>query len=270
MPRAIRFSLSALLLLLGCSVFAAEPIIINLTSDLHFDPPVKMINKGDTVTFKNASGIPHNVIANDGSFCCNGGACKPGSACSTVGNFTSTMTFDTAGTVDFYCSLHGAPGVGMHGQIIVNDTAPPPPTKPITNATSGVWYDHTQSGQGFMIEILPSNTFLAVWFTFAPQTQAASQQNWLYIQGTYTTGDNSITIAPVAGNARSGVLLNTGAAFPPNFVSTDVTTNQWGTMTFTFTDCNHGTVNWNSTLAGYGTGTMNLERLSGLDGLTCQ
>ncbi|HEX6832406.1 MAG TPA: hypothetical protein VF132_02630, partial [Rudaea sp.] len=154
------------------------------------------------------------------------------------------------------------------GSITVNDTAPPPPpTQAISSTTSGVWYDPTQSGQGFMIEVLPNNVFLAVWFTFTPEGNA---QNWLYIQGNYTTGSNTITVAPVAGSARSGVLLNTGTAFPPNFDSTHITTTQWGTMTFAFTDCTHATVNWHSLLPNYQDGSMNLVRLSEVAGLACQ
>lgn len=266
MLRHVQISLAALFFLLVSGACFAENQTVNATAGLGFNPITVTVNKGETVTFKNTTGIGHNVIADDGSFCCST-TCKPDATCSAVASYSSTMTFNTAGTFGYFCSIHGFPGGGMHGTIIVNDTAPP--TKAITNATSGVWYDPTQSGHGFMVEVLPGNTFLAVWFTFGPSS-GPEQQNWLYIQGSYAAGDSSVTVAPVAGNARSGVLLNTGGAFPPNFVSTNVTTNQWGTMTFAFSDCNHATVNWNSTLPGYGTGTMNLQRLSGLDGLTCQ
>jgi len=44
--------------------------------------------------------------------------------------------------------------------------------------------------------------------------------------------------------------------------------NAWGTLTFTFTDCNHGTVNFDS-MIGYGTGSMNLTRLTLPAGLSC-
>lgn len=255
-----------LLMLISSSCFAAD-VTVTANGNLTFSPASVTINKGDTVTFKNSGSLGHNVIATDGSFCCST-TCKTGqTSCALAGNFSSTMTFSTPGTFGYFCSAHGTPTSGMHGSITVNDTAPPPPTTAITNATSGLWYDPLQSGHGFMVEILPNNVFLAVWFTFTP---AGDAQNWLYIQGNYTTGSNTITIAPVAGNARSGVLLNTGGAFPPNFVSSNVTTTQWGTMTFTFNDCNSATVNWHSLLPNYPDGSMNLQRLTGVAGLTCQ
>jgi plastocyanin len=237
------------------------------TPIIAFNPSQLSINVGDTVTFTNQGGAKHNVHADDNSWRCAAGCdATGGNGDPSAAGWTSTVTFNTAGTVKFHCDEHQA--MGMTGTIVVNSVAAPQ-GKAITNTTSGVWYDHTQSGQGFMVEILPGNVFLAVWFTFAPQA-ATSQQNWLYIQGSFSPGDDSVTVAPVTGNARSGVLLNTGAAFPPNFSSTNLTTTQWGTMKFDFDDCNHATVTWNSPLPGYGVGTMNLERLAGVDGLTCQ
>jgi hypothetical protein len=44
--------------------------------------------------------------------------------------------------------------------------------------------------------------------------------------------------------------------------------NIWGTLTFTFTNCNQGKVDFNSVL-GYGTGSMNLTRLTQPAGLSC-
>ena len=39
-----------------------------------------------------------------------------------------------------------------------------------------------------------------------------------------------------------------GTKFPPNFVSSDVTKIDWGSLTFTQTDCTHATVSWVSKL----------------------
>ena len=275
MVKQLQVYLAALMfLLISGSCFAASTITVTANSNLSFSGPTAgttfTINKGDTVVFKNNGGM-HNVVSNDANFCCTS-TCQTGTSCNTSSSaWSSSRVFDTAGTFGIYCALHGAPGAGMHATIVVNDTAtppPPPPGTPITETTSGLWYDPQQSGQGFMIEILPSNVFLGVWFTFTPQA-ATSEQNWLYIQGNYTTGSDTITVAPVDGNARSGVLLNQGAAFPPNFHSTDLTTTQWGTMTFTFTDCTHATATWQSLLPAYGSGTINLQKLSGVAGLDC-
>lgn len=235
---------------------------------LMFEPSNLTINVGDTVIFNGLGGAPHNVHADDNSFrCAHGCDNSGGDGDPASDDWSSSITFNNAGVIHYHCDIHQS--MGMTGTITVNDVAPPP-GKPITSATSGLWYDPLQSGHGFMVEILPNNVFLAVWFTFTPQSTGASQQNWLYVQGNYTAGSNTVTVAPVAGNARSGVLLNQGGAFPPNFVSSSITTTQWGTMTFTFNDCNSASVNWNSLLPAYPTGSMNLQRLTGVAGLTCQ
>jgi hypothetical protein len=76
--------------------------------------------------------------------------------------------------------------------------------------------------------------------------------------GTYT--GNTATIAAVA--------QPTGGRWIPNFDPNQIVNNSWGTLTFTFTDCNHGRVDFTSTL-GYGVGSMNLTRLTQPAGVTC-
>ena len=58
----------------------------------------------------------------------------------------------------------------------------------------------------------------------------------------------------------SRVVQPTGGAWLPNFDPARVTNNPWGTLKFTFTDCNHGRVDFDS-IRGYGSGSMNLTRL---------
>ena len=59
-----------------------------------------------------------------------------------------------------------------------------------------------------------------------------------------------------------------GGRWIPNFDSNRIVHNLWGTLTFTFTDCDHGRVDFNSVL-DYGTGSMNLTRLTQPAGLAC-
>jgi len=120
---------------------------------------------------------------------------------------------------------------------------------------TGAWYDPLQSGHGLFIEVLPDNRFYASWFAFDP---AGAQQAWFTGVGTYN--GNSATIAAVE--------QPTGGRWIPNFAPNQIVRNAWGTLTFTFVDCNHGTVNFNSSL-GYGAGSMNLARLTQPEGLTC-
>ena len=129
------------------------------------------------------------------------------------------------------------------------------PLDMIVPAFTGSWFDPAQSGHGILIEVLPGNRMLAAWFAFDP---AGTQQSWFTGVGTYS--GNAATI--------SNVIRPSGGRWIPNFDSSHVVDNPWGTLKFTFTDCNHGKVEFAST-SGYGTGSMNLTRLTQPAGLTC-
>src|SRR5207253_7230237 len=91
------------------------------------------------------------------------------------------------------------------------------------------------------------------WFTFNP---AGTEQAWFVGVGTYSGNTATITL----------VSLPTGGRWIPNFNPNQIVNNPWGTFTFTFTDGDHGKVDFNSVF-GYGTGSMNLTRLTRLAGL---
>jgi hypothetical protein len=120
---------------------------------------------------------------------------------------------------------------------------------------TGTWYDPSQSGHGVLVQVLSDNRFLATWVTFSPEGTPA----WFTGVGSY--GGNVATITAVD--------QPTGGRWIPNFDPAQVAHNAWGTLTFTFTDCNHGRVDFNS-VAGYGTGSMDLTRLTMPAGLSCQ
>jgi hypothetical protein len=125
---------------------------------------------------------------------------------------------------------------------------------------SGNWFDPSpnQSGHGFQLEFTDqANTVVAIWFVYAPDGKS---QNWIYAQGTYDATKNSVTLTAVT---------LTGAMFPPHFDSHQVQQAPWGTLTFTFSDCNTGTASWNSTVAGYGSGSIPISRLTHIAGTVC-
>jgi plastocyanin len=233
---------------------------------LMFDPPTLTINVGDTVTFTNkAQGglqVPHNVHANDGSFrCANGcdGDGHGGNGNIAFNQWTSTVTFTKAGTVDYHCDEHG--NMGMDGSIVVNAVADV--GQNIVGGISGNWFNPTanQGGHGFQIEVLPNNGMLAIWFVFNP---AGTAQNWIYAQGGYNPASNVTTL---------DAFLETGSAFPPNFDSSKLTATPWGSVKFTFTNCNNGTVDWTSNAAsaaaGYGSVSFPIQRLTSIAGAAC-
>ena len=120
---------------------------------------------------------------------------------------------------------------------------------------TGAWYDPQQSGHGLFLEVLPADKLIAWWFTFTPD---GTQQSWFGGVGTIT--GNTATVA---------VALTTGGRWIPNFDMTKVVNNPWGTLDFTFTDCNNGRVDFASTYPGYGSNHMTLTRLTNPAGLTC-
>ena len=128
---------------------------------------------------------------------------------------------------------------------------------PVTAAAgmTGAWYDPAQPGHGLVVEALPGNQMLATWFAFNP---AGTEQSWFL--GVGNVGGNTATI--------TSVVQPTGGRFIPNFDPSKIINNAWGTLTLTFTDCDHGKVDFAST-AGYGNGSMNLTRLTRPAGVVC-
>jgi len=177
---------------------------------------------------------------------------------------TLTFTFSDAdhGKVDFNSVLGYGSGsmnltrltrpAGLSTAAILHDAVA---TGTIGPGFTGSWYDPSQSGHGLFVEVLPDNRMFAGWFTFNP---AGTEQTWFVGVGTYS--GNTTTISPV--------ILPSGGRWIPNFNPNEIMNSVWGTLTFTFTDCNQGKVDFNSIL-GYGTGSMNLTRLTQPAGLTC-
>ena len=128
---------------------------------------------------------------------------------------------------------------------------------PITPAFTGAWYDPAQSGHGLLVEVLPNDVLLAYWFAFTPD---GSQQAWFGGTGPIL-GDQAIVYAS----------QGSGGHWIPNFDPADYTLHSWGTLTFTFTDCDHGRVDFASSITDppWGWSSMSLKRLTQPAGLDC-
>lgn len=78
-----------------------------------FNPTNLTVTAGATITWRDGSGITHTVT-ND-----------PGSAetfnMSVAASDTVMRQFNTAGTFNYHCTIHGTAGTGMHGTITVNN-----------------------------------------------------------------------------------------------------------------------------------------------------
>jgi plastocyanin len=100
-------------LVLAAAALPATAATVKVTvggADLVFTPQTVNLQTGDTVTWTNAGG-GHNVVADDGSF----SNAVSGSA------WSFSHTFAAAGTFGYHCSVHGSPGGGMFGTIVVAD-----------------------------------------------------------------------------------------------------------------------------------------------------
>jgi plastocyanin len=233
---------------------------------LAFAPAQLTINAGDSVTFTNLGGAAHNVHANDNSFrCANGCDDTGGNGNPSSSEWTFTRTFNTPGTIAYHCDTHAS--MGMTGSIVVNAVAA---TINLGGYLSGNWFNPAQGGHGFQLEFtnqadggIPSQKELvAIWFVYTPD---GSGQNWIYAQGPYDSTRNTVSVpATIFHGTKFPFPLSN---FDPNALLGSL--GDWGDVTFTFSDCNNGTATWNSTVSGYGNGTIPLQRLTSIQGTSC-
>ena len=225
------------------------------TPILMFNPPNITINVGDTVRFTNADG-PHNVHADNGSFRCAQGCDGQGGNGDPIDSaWTSTVAFTQAGVITYRCDNHGA--AGMTGTITVQG-AQPTGNVPITGAFTGAWFD--PNADPGMASSWKSFRTIRSWRGGSRSRRTDSRRGSANV-GTIN-GDTAVVNA----------LTTIGGQWIPNFDPTAVTQPSWGTLTFTFTDCNHGRVDFNANGpagVGYGTGHMDLSRLTQPVGVTC-
>jgi len=116
---------AATLALVSASAWAVDHPVTVGGSGNTFAPANLSITAGDTVTFSYAGGaVPHNVVSDPGTVtqfrCANGCDGAGGDGTPTATAWTSTITFPTAGTIGYFCEIHGAAGgIGMSGTISV-------------------------------------------------------------------------------------------------------------------------------------------------------
>ena len=124
----------------------------------------------------------------------------------------------------------------------------------VTAAISGAWYDPSHNGEGWLLEVLPDGRALLAWFTYDPE----GNQAWFY------------NVGEVEGNTITfNLLIPSGTDFGPTFDPNEVSMPAWGTATFTFDNCNSGSMTYDSLLKGYDSGSLGLTRLTNLSGLEC-
>ncbi len=184
----------------------------------------------------------------------------PGNAIQAcVGDDEPPLTVAYQQSVDFGVLAPGTYAViwttlQLEGTYTVQENGQPPFN--IGPGITGNWFDTNESGHGFDVEVLPGNTMLAEWFVFGPD----GGRDWIIATGPIT-GNTAVLGAFQAGGS--------GGRFPPDFNAAQIQSQAWGTITFTFTDCNTGQVEWAPTVAGYTAGSIPITRLTLPAGLSC-
>lgn len=97
--------------------------------DNSFRPLEVEISAGTEVVFENRGRNDHNIlpdiVANDGELVAFLAGGEPSAWGVTSSDFvpgdTYSHVFATPGTYSFYCSIHGSPGAGMYGTVVVGE-----------------------------------------------------------------------------------------------------------------------------------------------------
>lgn len=129
-----------------------------------------------------------------------------------------------------------------------------PPERP-EGRLSGSWYDPAHNGEGYNVEVLIDGQVIVYWFSYDP----AGKRRWFFGLGDIREGKLVF----------DDVLTSSGGIFGPGFDPSLVEYKPWGTLELNL-DCEGGTATYSSTEAGFGSGTLNLERLTKIDQLACQ
>ncbi len=128
----------------------------------------------------------------------------------------------------------------------------PASTAPAVDARyNGGWYDPARSGEGISLEILPNNKAALYFFTYPPPGVNGTQA-WVYAVGDVI--GNGVEFADVLRPTRDA--------------QNNITTQHWGRIALTFSDCNSGGMRWDAP-SNWGSMEIPLARVSALEGLAC-
>jgi hypothetical protein len=183
-----------------------------------FTPSTTTISAGDSVTWKNADAVNHQVVANDGSFA--SPVLKPGEA--------FTETFDKAARVGYHDALF----TSRKGTVVVNA---PAANVTLSTNVSTVTYGSSTTVSGSVTNLLANEPVMltsqpmgkgtqslattttqasgAFSFNVSPTIQTAYQAHWR----TQSSPTVTVNVAPRIGFGRSGRLFIAKATSDLNY-----------------------------------------------------
>ena len=119
---------------------------------------------------------------------------------------------------------------------------------------SGSWYDPTHNGEGYTMHWLSRDEALLIWFSYD------SEGNQVWMTGTGSYEDGRIEF-PMLQSTHGGQF---GGDFDPE----DVEFFDWGSLELEL-DCQGGSASFDSPLPEFGSGTLELDRLTYLARPAC-
>ena len=119
---------------------------------------------------------------------------------------------------------------------------------------SGSWYDPTHSGEGYILEVLIDQRVVVYWFSYDPD----GNRRWFYGTGEIQ-GDRLVF---------TDLYTTSGPAFGEPFDPTHLEIDRWGSLELEL-QCETGMARFTPSEAGFPAGTLDLIRLTFLDGLGC-
>jgi hypothetical protein len=119
---------------------------------------------------------------------------------------------------------------------------------------SGSWSDPTHDGEGYVVEVLFDSRVLVYWFSFSPE----GERSWFVGVGEIIDGKFIF----------DDMLMPVGGIFGDDFDPDQVDRLPWGSLELDLA-CDGGTATYDSTVEGFGSGVLNVEKLTDLVGLPC-
>jgi len=119
---------------------------------------------------------------------------------------------------------------------------------------SGSWYDPTHDGEGYVIEVLEDDRVVVFWFSYDPQ----ANRRWFFDVGEISDGK---LVFDEMRTSSGGIF---GSGFDPDLVEF----RPWGTLELDL-NCTDGTASYNSSEQDFGSGVLNVVRLTNIDEFSC-
>jgi hypothetical protein len=119
---------------------------------------------------------------------------------------------------------------------------------------SGSWFDPSHAGEGYSLEVLRDGRALVYWFSF----DTDGNRRWFFGLGDIVNGKFVFYDMLTTSGGMFGELFNPGA----------VQELSWGTLELDI-QCEGGTASFTPSEPGFSSGSLNLLRLTALDGPSC-